>query len=76
MKADSCEAFPENVSKIVGFRYDAWGSFNTDIFVPTNGITIALHSIFDVAPWIVFGNNDDDDTNIFQRIAGLISEVA
>ncbi len=31
IKADSCDAFPENVSKVVGFRYNAWGMFNTDV---------------------------------------------
>ena len=43
------------------------GTYN---FVPSGGFWGNIgHSLFDVLPWVLFGNNDDDrEPSIFLRI--------
>ena len=59
--------------------YNSSGSLVTDsrdigtynFFVPNDGWGKALHGVFDVVPRIVFGNDDDDTTLMYQRVISL-----
>ena len=46
------------------------GTYN--FVVPNSPIDSVLHGVVDVFPWIIFGNQDDDTTWMYQRIFALI----
>ena len=46
------------------------GTYNFS--VPNNTTSTFWHAVVDVAPWIVFGNFDDDTTLMFQRVTCML----
>ncbi len=47
------------------------GTYNFS--VPNGGWSSVWHGVVDVAPWIIFGNDDDDNTWMYQRVISLFN---
>ena len=47
------------------------GTYNFS--VPNGGWSSVWHGVVDVVPWIIFGNDDDDNTWMYQRVISLFN---